>query len=368
MTIFNFNIYKFNKFEHFCRIFSEINYQNTLFFNVFISDELNNNSIRKEISTLFNSISYNLNLTIIPQPLLDSAIAMELISLNEESSSKRINTNNSQIIKKKTESYTVTTFTIDYRDEESFLDSTQNCFKEFNKIIVSNKGELGKLTRQWNYLGNINCSDTSYSNYNIFNNQRFHSYSQAFINDYPAATGIGANSTGMMIQGFYIDSRFLSSISIENPNQVPAYNYSDTVLNSKKNNRALPPLFCRARLLLMKNIPTEILISGTASISGENTVSEQDIKLQTTQTIENIKILISADNLTNHLKNHLIENKITIAELSHLRVYIKNPAHYPIVKEIVQNELFDISAIYLQADVCRNNLLVEIEGYASLTN
>ncbi len=366
MTIFSFNSYHFNKFEHFCRIFGDINYQDVLFVNIYISKELDDELYKSKIKVLFEPVAGNLIFNIIPQYLVDSAIALELISINETKNIEKSTYKNNQIIRRESDDYAIIGFNIDYSNENSSNESAKNAFLDFRFLKNHCSGNIGKLTRQWNYIGNINYTDGKLSNYNIFNYHRFSAYSQSFINDYPAATGIGAECTGLMVQGICIDSRYLTSISIENPEQIPAYNYSDNILYSNPAYRSMPPLFSRARLLLLNNIPIEMFISGTASINGETTISEQDIKMQTHKTIENIKKLISVDNLIDHLQNHCIEKRIINSKINYIRVYIKNADDYLLVKEIVEKELNNIPALYVQADVCRDNLLVEIEGFASI--
>ncbi len=54
----------------------------------------------------------------------------------------------------------------------------------------------------------------------------------------------------------------------------------------------------------------QIFISGAAAILGQDSVNEQDVRIQTTTTIENIQKLICESNL----KNHNIHQNAWVAE------------------------------------------------------
>jgi len=47
---------------------------------------------------------------------------------------------------------------------------------------------------------------------------------------------------------------------------------------------------------------------------------------------------------------------------SYLRVYVKNRSDISVVRELCTKHFGDIPATFVQADICRDNLLVEIEA------
>jgi len=56
-----------------------------------------------------------------------------------------------------------------------------------------------------------------------------------------------------------------------------------------------------------------------------------------------------------------------LAELS-LRAYVRHAGDYPTVQAIVEEQVgADASVVYVQADICRSDLLVEVEAMASHT-
>ena len=54
----------------------------------------------------------------------------------------------------------------------------------------------------------------------------------------------------------------------------------------------------------------------------------------------------------------------SLDSLAMARVYIKRPQDYPLVRAVCRERLGELPAIYVMADVCRGELLVEIEGIA----
>jgi enamine deaminase RidA (YjgF/YER057c/UK114 family) len=102
-----------------------------------------------------------------------------------------------------------------------------------------------------------------------------------------------------------------------------------------------------------------ILISGTASIIGHKTVHAGKPYEQTVTALGNIKILSEAS------QNRPIK-AIDIAKF-HYRVYVRNLGDFPEIKRAFV-DFFDGNSVahYVQADICRSDLLVEIEavGYA----
>jgi len=99
-----------------------------------------------------------------------------------------------------------------------------------------------------------------------------------------------------------------------------------------------------------------IFISGTASIIGENTVGVNNPVQQTEVTIQNIQRLYSKEVLKQ------ISDNIFLSRYGHARVYIKKREHYPAIREVFETHFGNQPVVYIIADICRNDLLVEIEG------
>lgn len=207
------------------------------------------------------------------------------------------------------------------------------------------------LIRTWNYFSGVTHEEAgSNNNYQLFCSGRNYAYEQHHIpsQPYPAATVIGTQDDSLQI--YFIASKS-GGIGIENANQVSAFEYPSSYSED-------PPLFSRA--LLHRNIQQEILfISGTASITGHNTQYEGDVSRQTEVCLENIQHLI-----TTAIHEHQFA-KISISDLTQLKIYIKHAQHLDTVKTHLQQQFgVNTPTVYLQGDMCRSNLLVEIEALA----
>ena len=220
--------------------------------------------------------------------------------------------------------------------------------------------------RQWNYverifeLGQIDARPRQ--NYQLFNEIRGEYYSRyRTVPGFPAATGIGADWNGVTIECMAVTSnQGLTTVAINNPMQLNAYKYGQEVLkgepqtNGKQNQ---PPQFERARLMA-NDQGSRLLISGTASIIGQETIGLNDVVAQTRVTIGNIERLASESNL----KAHYPQLKTVPGKYTYLRVYVKNQEDIPVVKAICRDYYGEVPMAFIKADICRADLLVEIEA------
>jgi enamine deaminase RidA (YjgF/YER057c/UK114 family) len=140
---------------------------------------------------------------------------------------------------------------------------------------------------------------------------------------------------------------------LENPRQTAAYDY-----HAKYSPQS--PKFSRAMAVVQGHF-ISTLVSGTASIVNAQTCHPGDIAGQTRQTIENIERLIAPENFARH---GLDGAGATLKDIAKVRVYVKRQVDYEQCREICERLLPRIPAIYLHADICRPDLLVEIEAVA----
>jgi enamine deaminase RidA (YjgF/YER057c/UK114 family) len=242
----------------------------------------------------------------------------------------------------------------------------QNTFELMQGILEKENLVFSDIVRQWNYIEKITAinadEDGLKQNYQLFNNVRSKYYETAdFKYGYPAATGIGMDTGGVIVDFIAVKgSKNVSIIPIKNPLQIDAHKYSPKVLvgnSDKKNPSKTSPKFERAKALAT-NFSKMVFISGTAAILGQDTIKENDITKQTITTINNIHKLISFDNL----RDCGLLNATKKKSLSYIRVYVKHKDDIKIVRDICVKYFGDIPALYLVSDICRENLLVEIEG------
>jgi len=151
---------------------------------------------------------------------------------------------------------------------------------------------------------------------------------------------------------------------VENPNQVNAYEYGQTVLKGladKGKHEKHAPQFERG-LLLANYSHSTLYISGTASIIGQETVGVGDIEKQTIVTIENIKKLSDPARISELVSRpHAPGEKYGL-----LRTYVKRQSDFGVVRQICEKFFPQIPVSYVEADICRDDLLIEIEGEAEM--
>jgi len=244
---------------------------------------------------------------------------------------------------------------------DTISEASERAFKMAQTILNQEGLSIKNIIRQWNYIENIALvedQDDAPQNYQDFNDVRARYYNQVqFKQGYPAATGIGQESGGVII-GFIAlsESDIISIKPIGNPGQIDAHQYSDLVLEGSSDQKCTPK-FERAKLVTIGS-RNYIYVSGTASILGEKTVHAGDVEKQTLTTIENIKRLFSRENQDSLGLNF----DVAKIQFSHLRVYVKFKKDIPAVQKVCDAELNCKSSLFLESDVCREDLLVEIEG------
>ena len=204
------------------------------------------------------------------------------------------------------------------------------------------------LFRFWNYIADINGHSFGLERYRQFNLGRhdaFLAHGHDVAGNVPAACALGSIQGPLTIA--FLAGR-VAPLNIENPRQISAYEYPQQY-------GPRSPTFARASLVRLGQ--DEVLfVSGTASIVGHATLHPDDVVAQTRETMANIEaVLAEANRMAG-------QSKFSLADL-HYKVYVRHPADL----EQIQAELTRCvgnspRAVYLQADVCRQDLLLEIEA------
>lgn len=244
-------------------------------------------------------------------------------------------------------------------------------FKELAKRLDQAGASFNDVSRIWLYQGDITEQETLASGEDIERYRELNRARAEFFRNlesrgqictsrdgkpfYPASTGIGMSGGGLSVSclGLQTERQDVSLHPLENPRQTSAFDYSAQF--SPKS-----PLFSRAMAVKIGNHVTT-WISGTASILNSESVHLGDIEKQTHQTLDNIEALIGTDNFRQHGLNGV---GAKLDDLAKARVYVKRPEDYQRCRAICESRLGDVPAIYAFADVCRPELLVEIEGVA----
>lgn len=236
------------------------------------------------------------------------------------------------------------------------FEQSMEIFSTIGDILRSNGFVPSDIYRQWNYIQHITAGNDGSQNYQEFNDARSIFYSSCeWPGGYPAATGIGTSAGGIMIEFCAIKGENIANKAIDNPLQIAAHAYSQNVLDGKvieELKERTTPKFERARLL-----GTTVYISGTAAIKGEKSNYSTSTVEQTAETMEIMDRLVSKENIP-------AENNGSKYDI--LRVYIKRACDIGAAKAFMDTHYPTASKHYLVADICRPELLVEIEGIAHI--
>ncbi|HJW24240.1 MAG TPA: Rid family hydrolase [Rhodocyclaceae bacterium] len=226
--------------------------------------------------------------------------------------------------------------------------ATEEAYRRIFRLL--DREGYSNLWRVWNYLADINGASHGLERYRQFNIGR----QQAFVGsgrlaegNVPAACALGVRSGPLTIA--FLAGR-TPPVPLENPRQVSAYRYP-----AQYGPRS--PVFSRAAMV---HLPGQemLLISGTASIVGHRTVHVGDVAGQTRETVANIEALLAEAGKVSRT------GPFTLPELN-CRAYIRDAADFPVVRQVVEEALGGAAVVYVEADVCRADLLVEIEAVAS---
>lgn len=207
------------------------------------------------------------------------------------------------------------------------------------------------LQRVWNYLPGINAEGQGSERYREFNagrQQAFADAGQALGEGVPAACALGTPGGPLLL-------RFLAGRTpaepLENPRQVSAWRYPPQY-------GVRAPLFARAALLDTGRV---LVVSGTASIVGHETRHAGDPAAQARETVANLHAVVDAANARAAARFDARELEAVI--------YVRHPEHVGAIRAVLDADLGAGSrtvrdAVWLQADICRSDLLLEIEGHA----
>ncbi len=339
----------------------EINSGKKIFkLNFFIDADTGNGyrSFKKDLEArVTNVFGQDLVLSFIAQPPLSAKIIIEAFYYDPELwEARNIALNGDRATLFLKDNTQILVGTVQSNTEESCKTDSENAFKSLSTIFEKVDFPVNSIVRQWNYLEDIVGFDEDDQRYQEFNNVRSKFYGDAFLEKgYPAATGIGMSYGGVIIEFVAVKSEEVFTKAVDNPGQIAAHVYSDNVLVGKECLIKTTPKFERARYL-QKGDKKLIFISGTASITGEKTVGVGDPVLQTEVTIQNIQRLYSSEILEG-----LSENQLQ-PKYGHARVYVKHSKDYKPIKNTFRKFYGDMPVVYILADICRNDLLVEIEG------
>jgi len=244
---------------------------------------------------------------------------------------------------------------------------------KFRKISLYNVPlKAPRLVRLWNLIGGILSPEDGKNRYTGYCDARREEFYDIFPKDgdgpYRAATGIGTNTRDcrLSIIGIASTRNDVGVYEIDNPRQIRPSKYKDTATVEQDTEAAkkLPrPLFERGTAVVTGE-DVRLFVSGTASILNRKPQHVGDAAEQVRETMRNFMAV--TENANNVLAGHGITTNLSEEDIAQLRVYVKNIEDYEEIKKALMEYLGDayhhIPIIYVQADICYSDLLVEIEG------
>lgn len=202
-------------------------------------------------------------------------------------------------------------------------------------------GDERHVQRIWNYLGAINDGTGDDERYKHFCTGRIRGMGDVFAQGFPAATAIGHHADPGLLQ-VYLLATDRPGTRVENPRQVSAWRYP-------RQYGRTPPSFARATLLPADDV---LAISGTAAVVGHASAHAGDIEAQLAETLRNLDTLLETGGLP-----------AGFDRLAPLKVYVRHPRDEGAVLAFAERHLPDAPLLLVHGDICRAELLVEIDGW-----
>jgi len=207
------------------------------------------------------------------------------------------------------------------------------------------------LVKIWNYFSDINDGEGDREKYRQFSIGRARAFEERGIFDdtVPTGTAIGSNCDSDLSIVALLSKHGL--YAAENPRQVSAFKYP-------RQYGPKSPRFSRGGSVSAGD-HSLFLLSGTAAIVGHESAHPYDVVLQTRETLQNLDQLCKAVTASSKDGRELFLDSDCV-----LRVYLRNPDDRDFVAGKLQEKLGGTGAnvVFLHADICRRELVVEIDG------
>jgi chorismate lyase/3-hydroxybenzoate synthase len=217
--------------------------------------------------------------------------------------------------------------------------------------------------RFWAFIPGIHAAiGQGLDRYMAFNAGRFSAYSawcggrEAFSRCVATASAVGIGGDRLLLHCL---SARTPGLPFENPRQVPAYRYS-------RRYGPLPPCFARATSIEASGRRL-LLVGGTASIRGEDSLHVGQLLPQTMETLRNMASLVGAS-CEPACSEPAAPLDDWLGRFRELRVYRPRVADSERILDAIVPYFAGVGRIeVLQAELCRPELLVELEGVADVS-
>lgn len=240
-------------------------------------------------------------------------------------------------------------------DRVAFHDATVHAYRRLEAELRG--GQALHPVRLWNHIPGIHDAlGDGLDRYRVFNAGRFEALSQwyggneSFDTRVASASGVGHDGEDLVVHCLAADR---PGRPVVNPRQIAPYRYS-CKFGPK------PPCFARATVIEPDDGAPLVLVGGTASIVGEESVHPGNLARQMEETLTNLGVLLG-------------EAAGKPASPASLETFRELRVYHPDLRQRRELRLLLEEAVgrrvpieWVRADLCRSELLVEIEGVAEL--
>lgn len=208
-----------------------------------------------------------------------------------------------------------------------------------------------QIHRVWNYVPAINAEFARLENYRAFNIGRQRAFVSAYGTSYSSrispASAVGVDGSRLAV-AFIAGNDALENV--ENPEQIPAYSYPSE--HGPKS-----PSFTRGAHGTVDGVPTAYL-SGTSSIKDHHSIGQSDLTTQYHTTIDNMRLVAERLGYPGALGNDTEFNR-------EFTFYLRDADDLDAATRLFAATIGEgavSSTRFLRSDICRRELLLEIEG------
>lgn len=238
------------------------------------------------------------------------------------------------------------------RVESTPGDTEAQAYEAYQRIhrFLDERGFTYPL-RVWNYIHDINAGQGDAEHYKRFCVGRARAL-QAIRNterDYPAASAIGHHDAdGALI--IHLLAANTPGHQVENPRQISAFRYP-------RRYGIRSPSFSRARLIQWPRM-SHLYLSGTASVVGHESLYPGNCRAQLMESLRNMGSVMEIASAAGD-GDVRFDNE----HLKLMHVYMRNRGDLDTAQSCIERHFGgDVLVTYLLGDICRGDLLIEVDG------
>jgi chorismate lyase/3-hydroxybenzoate synthase len=234
--------------------------------------------------------------------------------------------------------YTMFAIEVAEPGDDDIAAAAERAYREITRAVAASA--TSHVLRLWNYFDAINLGEGDDERYRRFCVGRVRGMNGFWRETFPAATAIGRRDGERVLQVYALAAR-TAGMPVENPRQVNAWRYP-------REYGPTAPTFARG----MSTPAGQFLISGTAAVVGSASRHEDDVGAQLEETLTNIESLVRTADAT------LLGEGASL-----LKVYVREPRDAVLIEKRLREALRGLDGLLiLNGDICRRELLVEIDG------